>query len=108
MAELDRCPVCASAHLVRRLGEVECRDCGFVSEPSDATGSMVSAEPVGAAGGAAEGFAAGDPGSVVAGGSPAISARTPDDADQAPGLAEEVERALARVLGRAGRTARIG
>ncbi len=31
-AELDRCPVCASAHLVRRLGEVECRDCGAVCD----------------------------------------------------------------------------
>ena len=32
--ELDRCPVCSSMHLVRRLGEVECRDCGDVREPS--------------------------------------------------------------------------
>jgi hypothetical protein len=30
--ELDRCQVCASVHLVRRLGEVECRDCGSVTE----------------------------------------------------------------------------
>lgn len=105
MADLDRCPVCASAHLVRRLGEVECRDCGFVSEPTDATGSAGSAEPSGAAGG----FAAGGPESVVAGSTGAvISAAMPDDDGPAPGLAEEVERALARVLGRAGRTARIG
>lgn len=28
-AELDRCDRCGSAHLVRRLDEVECRDCGL-------------------------------------------------------------------------------
>src|ERR1700735_946797 len=38
-AELDRCPVCSSAHLVRRLGEVECRDCGYVREPGAAATS---------------------------------------------------------------------
>src|SRR5579875_1223503 len=53
---------------VRRLGEVECRDCGHVREP----------------------------------------ATTRAEADDVPGLAEEVEMALARVLGRAGRPARIG
>lgn len=36
MAELDRCPACASAHLVRRLGEAECRDCGSVGSPAAA------------------------------------------------------------------------
>jgi hypothetical protein len=35
MAELDRCPRCASAHLVRRLGEAECRDCGAVRPAPD-------------------------------------------------------------------------
>ena len=29
-AELDRCESCTSTHLVARLGEVECRDCGWV------------------------------------------------------------------------------
>jgi len=33
-AELDRCPVCASLHLVRRLGETECRGCGAVCDPA--------------------------------------------------------------------------
>ncbi len=32
MADLDRCPVCASVRLVRRLGEVECRACGGVGQ----------------------------------------------------------------------------
>lgn len=30
-ADLDHCPVCSSVHLVRRLGEAECRDCGWVA-----------------------------------------------------------------------------
>lgn len=29
-AELDRCARCEGTHLVRRLGEVECRDCGYL------------------------------------------------------------------------------
>jgi hypothetical protein len=64
--DLDRCAVCSSLHLVRRLGEVECRECGSV-------GQAVAA------------------------------ASTAEDAVGATGaessLAEEVERALSRVLG---------
>jgi len=45
-AELDRCRTCGSGHLVRRLGEVECRDCGQVHEPaSAATGPIPAAAP---------------------------------------------------------------
>jgi hypothetical protein len=93
-AELDRCPVCSSMHLVRRLGEVECRDCGDVREPSAAPASVT---PIS---GAASGGAAGSAGGSSVGG----------DADfgETPGLAEEVELALARVLGRSGKPARIG
>jgi hypothetical protein len=65
-ADLDRCPVCSSVHLVRRLGEAECRDCGCVGQP-------VAADAV-----AGDGVA-GDAG--------------------AADLAEEVERALSKVLG---------
>lgn len=87
MADLDRCPVCTGIRLVRRLGEVECRDCGSVGQPAAATSS--SAGVTGLAAGAAAG---------------------PDEREgpAAPGLAEEVELALARVLGRAGRPAGIG
>jgi hypothetical protein len=63
--ELDRCQACGSIHLVRRLGEVECRDCGAVGQPAEA--------------GAVDGGIADGP---------------------AAGLADEVERALAKVLGR--------
>jgi hypothetical protein len=34
VSDLDRCGVCASIHLVKRLGEVECRDCGAVGAGS--------------------------------------------------------------------------
>jgi hypothetical protein len=88
-SELDRCPVCLSMHLVRRLGEVECRDCGHVGGPSS-TASAV-------------------PGVVAGAGPPAVPGDAPDPGlVETPGLAEEVELALARVLGRAGRPARIG
>jgi len=94
-AELDQCPVCSSVHLVRRLGEVECRDCGDVREPSPSAAgvSPISGVPPSAP-------AAPSAASAAAGGDAGFA--------EAPGLAEEVELALARVLGRAGKPARIG
>ena len=68
-AELESCSRCASAHLIRRLGQVECLDCGLVREPD----AMLNPSLVPAAG-------------PVAG--------RPDSA-----LAEEVGRALDRLLG---------
>lgn len=62
--ELDRCGACTSAHLVARLGEVECRDCGWVRPASPPAQQ-----------------------SAPAAGSPEA-------------LADEVARALGRVLGR--------
>jgi hypothetical protein len=70
-ADLDKCRQCSSAHLVRRLGEVECRDCGMTVPPD---------------------------GSSVPGQSP--SCGPGPAADRAPGLSEEVALALERVLGR--------
>jgi hypothetical protein len=80
MADLDQCSVCGGVHLVRRLGEIECRDCGMVCEP----GPDTPLAPVGrtAGAGAASGGAASS-------------------------LADDVERALDRVLGPARRTAGI-
>ena len=37
-AELESCSRCASVHLIRRLGQVECLDCGLVREPGAALG----------------------------------------------------------------------
>jgi hypothetical protein len=99
MGELDQCPVCSSVHLVRRLGEVECRDCGHVREPT-AGPVGVSPVPSVAPGASSPGPA---PGEV-----PGLAPGPDRDFGQTPGLAEEVELALERVLGRAGRPARIG
>jgi hypothetical protein len=94
MSELDRCPVCSSVHLVRRLGEVECRDCGYVREPGAVAGAGVP-DVTGAASEAVPGGVGGIPGPE-----PGLG--------ETPGLAEEVELALERVLGRGRRPARIG
>ena len=62
-ADLDRCGRCGTVRLVRRLGEVECRDCGHVQVPP-------------------------------------VPAQVREPGAGAPGgLAEEVARALDRVLG---------
>ena len=37
-AELDKCPQCGGVHLVRRLGEVECRNCGATVSTAPETG----------------------------------------------------------------------
>ena len=100
VGELDQCPVCASVHLVRRLGEVECRDCGYVREPI----GPVSVGPV--PGPAPDAPAPGPDGAPEA--VPGIVPAPAADLGQTPSLAEEVELALARVLGRVGRPARIG
>jgi hypothetical protein len=70
-AELEACAGCGSVHLIRRLGQVECLDCGLVREP----GAVLNL------------------GLVSAG-----SATPPASPDTA--LAEEVSRALDRLLGR--------
>ena len=51
-ADLDKCRRCSSAHLVRRLGEVECRDCGMTVAPDSplAAGSVVGPSAVRAPG----------------------------------------------------------
>ena len=71
MTELDRCRVCGSVHLVRRLGEVECRDCGWVGQPLQAA--------------------------TLAAGSGGPHESGPDGPGSS--LTEEVEQALSRVLG---------
>jgi len=99
--ELDRCPVCSSLHLVRRLGEVECRDCGYVGEPAAVAGAGIPDVAAAAAEAATGGGGGGIPG--------AGPCSAPDAGfGETPGLAEEVELALERVLGRGGRPARIG
>jgi ribosomal protein L40E len=72
-ADLDRCRRCGSAHLVRRLDEVECRDCGLIRLTGTVPAARTSSDPS----------------------RPGDLAVSPD-----PELAAEVERALAKVLGR--------
>ena len=76
-AELETCSRCASVHLIRRLGQVECLDCGLVREPG----------PVGAA-------------ALVPAGTPAGPASRGPGSRADAALAEEVGRALDRLLGR--------
>jgi hypothetical protein len=85
MAALDRCSQCSSVHLVKRLGEVECRDCGAIVLPEAAGEPGVAGDP---AGPAAEAGAAGEAGAALEG------------AGRGAELSEEVARALDRVLGR--------
>jgi hypothetical protein len=100
VGELDQCPVCASVHLVRRLGEVECRDCGSVREPTGPVGVI----PVPSAAPDAPAARPGAAPEAVPGSAPGLAS----DLGENPSPAAEVELALARVLGRAGRPARIG
>ncbi len=77
-SELDRCRVCGSVHLVRRLGEAECRDCGAVGQPTAEPSAVAEPNPVTGLG--------------MTGG--------PEYADNIDAeLAQEVELALSRVLG---------
>jgi hypothetical protein len=105
-SDLDRCEVCSSERLVRRLGEVECRNCGSVRQPASSSLPGHLARPVAGVPeqgaperGAAERGAA-EPGEVT------TSAQVDTEAQAMEGLSREVEQALARVLGRtAGSTA---
>ena len=89
-SDLDRCEVCSSERLVRRLGEVECRNCGSVRQPASSSLPGHLARPV--AGVPEPGPA--EPVEV------ATSTHVDTEAQAMEGLAREVEQALARVLGR--------
>jgi hypothetical protein len=95
-AELDRCSRCSSVHLVKRLGEVECRDCGTIVAPEGAGQAGLADDPAGAAPGNESGAAGtgldSEPGS---GAGPGL-----DGAGRGADLSEEVARALDRVLSR--------
>jgi hypothetical protein len=84
--DLDKCEVCSSERLVRRLGEVECRNCGSVRQPASSSLPGHLARPAGGS--------TGDPAEVAA------SATADTEAQAMEGLSREVEQALARVLGR--------
>ena len=83
-AELESCSRCASVHLIRRLGQVECLDCGLVREPVLADAALADAALV--------------PSGTPVPPAPRAPGGSPDRPDAA--LAEEVGRALDRLLGR--------
>jgi hypothetical protein len=83
-ADLELCAKCRSAHLIRRLGQVECLDCGLVREPE------ARPDP-----GLSSGL---ELGSLVPSGAADRGAADRGLADR--GLADEVSRALDRLLGR--------
>jgi len=103
--DLDQCIRCGSVRLVRRLGEAECRDCGYVATPE----AIAVPGTVAVRGGVAvpEGAAVGG-GRAGSGGVATVTGTGAGRDDEvpclsgaeAPGLSEEVERALERVLGR--------
>lgn len=82
LAELARCPGCGSAHLIRRLDQVECLDCRLTRDADADSG--LSAETA--------------PDSDI----PDISVMPRSDSAtiRDPGLAAEVARALDRLRGR--------
>ncbi|MFY9867439.1 MAG: hypothetical protein WAK58_26850 [Trebonia sp.] len=83
LAELARCPGCGSAHLIRRLDQVECLDCRLTRDADEDSG-LSGAETA--------------PDSDI----PDISVLSRSDSAtiRDPGLAAEVARALDRLRGR--------
>lgn len=100
--DLDRCRTCGSVRLVRRLGEVECRACGFVVPPDGGPVELPEPAPAGLGGPAPVAATASAGGSALAAGSGLAEPAGPADGGGAPGLAEEVSQALERVLRRSG------
>jgi hypothetical protein len=91
MSEMDRCARCSSVRLVKRLGEVECRDCGAIVTPEGSSETGLAESGLAESGFA--GAAGEEPGGALGGAGPAVAGRGPD-------LSEEVARALDRVLSR--------
>src|SRR5580692_2280846 len=104
IAELDRCSRCSSVHLVKRLGEVECRDCGTIVAPEGTGQAGLADDLAGSAGAAGAAGAAPEDESGAAGAGldsePGLAGAGPEDAGRGADLSEEVARALDRVLGR--------
>ncbi len=117
MAELDQCSRCSSVHLVKRLGEVECRDCGAITPPQSSrepgypgpAGEEPAGTGPGGPGSAGLGSAGSDSGLAGSGlggaGDVGPAGADGEDAGLAAAgrgsdLSEEVARALDRVLGR--------
>jgi hypothetical protein len=95
-ADLDRCARCGTVRLVRRLGEVECKNCGHVQDSAAPAPSAIS--PLAPATPATPPAAAAPPSTS----NPELhrAPAAPSAAgDTQSSLAEEVARALDRILG---------
>src|SRR5262245_3114248 len=73
-ADLDPCGRCGSVRLVRRLGEAECRDCGYVAMPEAVAvpGAVALPEAVAVPGAVALPGAVAVPGGVAVPGAVAV------------------------------------
>ena len=99
-AELDRCSRCSSVRLVKRLGEVECRDCGAIVAPEGAGEAGFADEAAGAALDSDSGGASGAAGTGLESVTGLEAGTGLQGAGRGADLSEEVARALDRVLGR--------
>jgi hypothetical protein len=96
-ADLERCTTCGSTMLTRILGETLCRGCGATGD----TASASAGETAGALGPVPTDIAGTVTNRPAAATDGRLTRRPP-----VPGLAEEVEAALERVLRRAPRSTR--
>jgi ribosomal protein L32 len=87
-AELDRCADCGGTHLIRRLDQVECLSCGLARDADPTRETESSPTP-----------ATAPPSSASVSEPPLPGTPAAPDAPRAV-LADEVARALDRVLGR--------
>ena len=95
LADLTRCSRCGSAHLIRRLDQVECLDCRLVrdAEPEPPAAASLAAESLG---GEAPSAA---PSGATSGPAPVTATDRPSPASSGGDLAGEVARALDRLRG---------
>ena len=95
-ADLERCTRCGSAHLIRRLDQVECLDCRLIRDAEPESPAPRPAGPPPPAGSAGPAASASAVPATSAPGTHAFGARGAPNGD----LAAEVARALDKVLGR--------
>ena len=100
LADFSRCSRCGSAHLIRRLDQVECLDCRLIrdAEPEPPAAGSLAAESLAAESLGGEAPSAAPSGST-SGPAPATATDRPSPASSGGDLAGEVARALDRLRG---------
>jgi len=105
LADLTRCSRCGSAHLIRRLDQVECLDCRLIrdAEPEPPAAGSLAAESLAAESPGAESLGGEAPSAAPSGSTsgpaPATATDRPSPASSGGDLAGEVARALDRLRG---------